>query len=163
MNEQWRSSAAYPLYEVSNLGRVRRGGRVLRPQLTKKGYLRVCLYSPEGKRYVTVHSLVLEAFICSRPIGMHGCHNDGNRQNNKLANLRWASAADNCADKRIHGTNQAGERHAAHKLTEADVAEIRRAFAAKSSKHWGASLFSKRLGVHRDTVERAARGKSWNI
>lgn len=39
--------------------------------------------------------------------------------------LRWATKAENEADKLIHGTRARGERHGAAKLTEADVLAIR--------------------------------------
>lgn len=57
---------------------------------------------------VTVHRLVLEAFIGPRPPGMYGCHNNGNPTDNRLRNLRWATPRENVADMHRHGTSRWG-------------------------------------------------------
>lgn len=56
---------------------------------------------PYGK---TTHSLILSAFKGKRPDGMQACHNDGNRTNNHISNLRWGTHRDNIEDKYKHGT-----------------------------------------------------------
>lgn len=73
-----------------------------------------------------VHRLVLTAFVCPPPPGMVACHNDGNRSNNVVENLRWATHSDNHRDMIKHGTSPAGERSAQAKLTWAKVREMRR-------------------------------------
>ena len=49
--------------------------------------------------------------------GHLGCINPGH--------LRWATIAENSADRLIHGTHSRGERHTLAKLTTRDVVEIR--------------------------------------
>lgn len=97
--EMWIPHPQLP-YMVSNLGSVwsESTGRVLKPY-GHNGYqaLRIA-----GRHY-RVHTLVLEAFISSRPLGMDGCHWDGNSRNNRLDNLRWDTKAANGADRRRHG------------------------------------------------------------
>jgi hypothetical protein len=122
--EEWRPVVSFGgifalLYKVSNYGRVRsialppdaprrRGrphaGRILRPQLTQRGYLRAKLCAETIQQKVFVHRLVLEAFVELCPPEMQACHGDGNRQNNVLSNLRWATSKDNHADRWSHGT-----------------------------------------------------------
>ncbi len=53
---------------------------------------------------------------------MEGCHNNGNPADNRLSNLRWDTPANNCADKRRHGT-------ISEKVTDAQVVEIRRLYS----------------------------------
>jgi hypothetical protein len=111
--EQWRPILGWEgLYEVSNEGRVRscEGRRqrpiVLVPLKTDKGYLRANLYAPGGrKERRTIHRAVLEAFVGPCPEGQQGCHNDGDRTNNRLENLRWDTPAGNSRDKLLHGTH----------------------------------------------------------
>jgi hypothetical protein len=126
MNEEtWRPIARHAGYEVSDLGRVRsldriitkiqcgrtvyarQRGCVLRPGRTRVGYLLVVL-GRGAPAYV--HHLVLEAFVGPRPAGCQAAHGDGNKLNNTLENLRWASPKENNADKVRHGTYLFGAR-----------------------------------------------------
>lgn len=87
------------LYEVSNLGRVRRiGNTPLTHDLNQKGYHTVRLCGV-GERYrVTVHSLVLKAFKGPRPEGMVSRHLDDDKDNNTDSNLEWGTQSENVAD-----------------------------------------------------------------
>jgi hypothetical protein len=58
-----------------------------------------------------VHHLVLEAFVGPRPAGHEAAHGDGDKTNNALANLRWATPKENAADRYRHGTVLFGTRH----------------------------------------------------
>lgn len=76
------------------------------------GHLRVRLFSGDGIATSVrrqVHHLVLCAFVCERPSGMVGCHNDDNPANNTLENLRWDTPAANVADA-IRSGNHASAR-----------------------------------------------------
>lgn len=55
------------------------------------------------RRDRAMHTMVLEAFVGPRPVGLYGCHNDGDPANNRLTNLRWDTPASNTADKVMHG------------------------------------------------------------
>lgn len=114
--ELWKAIPDHDGYEVSTLGRVRsvdrlKGGKagsthpvtgiILSQRLDGYGYARVTM-STNGRRSTRlVHQLVLEAFVGPRQ-GRVGCHWDGAIQNNRLANLRWASQRENMADLRRH-------------------------------------------------------------
>lgn len=91
------------------------------------GYLFVAISGAAGrpgKPYV--HGLLLEAFIGPRPPGAHGCHNDGDKLNNTLGNLRWDTRSGNMQDAIRHGTFRTGTAHHNAKLTTGEVAEIHR-------------------------------------
>lgn len=85
-------------YCVTSWGRVydMTTGRFLKPEVTKKGYLRVDLYDEYGKRkHVKVHRLVALSFI-ENPDGKPQVdHIDGNKQNNSVTNLRWCTDEEN--------------------------------------------------------------------
>jgi hypothetical protein len=99
-------------------------------------YPRVCLHSETGAIKVTVHTLVLLAFVGPRPIGMEVCHNDGNPKNNELSNLRWDTHKANQQDMSRHGRTgkNKGSRNGNAKLSEEDVLEIHRMLSEGASR-----------------------------
>jgi hypothetical protein len=99
--EQWRPVAGWKSYRVSSLGRVSRGGRILRPNPLKSGHTTVCL--SEGRRATAyVHRLVLEAFVGEAPSGLICRHLNGIPGDNRLSNLAWGTRAQNATDVRMH-------------------------------------------------------------
>ena len=115
MSERWESIHEYPGYEISDLGRVRSCarvdaigrsivGRVIGAYQTRKGYLRVRLWRDGHAHQEYVAHLVLTAFVSVRPVGLEAAHCNGNKQDNVLLNLRWATPTGNRADRLIHGT-----------------------------------------------------------
>lgn len=138
MKDEFRPVEGYPGYRVSGDGRVEscwaRRGRIcilseawhpLKP-ICRLGYLTVNLSRAGKKSAHRIHRLVLGSFIGPCPEGLVGCHNDGNRSNNALSNLRWDSQKANADDALRHGTRAMGSRCRASKLGEEDVLEIRR-------------------------------------
>ena len=109
--EVWKSIKETPLYEVSNLGRVRstdrevtvspkdrtpytstKKGRVLSLSTDRYGYYIVGIYSHTGRKVTrTVHRLVAEAFIPNPENKTTVNHIDGDTKNNKVDNLEWAT------------------------------------------------------------------------
>jgi hypothetical protein len=51
----------------------------------------------------SVHSLMLEAFVGPRPDGLFALHNDDDRDNNTLSNLRWGTRSENGFDRVRNG------------------------------------------------------------
>ena len=95
--ETWKPINGYEgLYEVSDLGNVRRDGRVLKPQSRRHGYLSVWLYGVGDRRkQFSIHRLVAEAF-CENPNNYSEVnHLDENKQNNRADNLEWCSHKQN--------------------------------------------------------------------
>lgn len=134
MNEEWREIPGYCNYQVSDYGRVKSrprsstAGGILRPGTNTGGYLQAVLYKNGIRHAHRVHSLVLLAFVGPRPEGMEGCHNDGNKRNNCLSNLRWSTKEDNASDREKHGHGHKGDLNGNSKLTPADVDMIRSAY-----------------------------------
>lgn len=85
MKEVWKQIKDYPEYEVSNLGRVRKGTK-LRTKLPRSdGYRTVNI---EGlNKYV--HRLVAEAFLPNPQNLPCVNHKDENKSNNSVNNLEW--------------------------------------------------------------------------
>lgn len=96
----WAPIPGFPLYEVSPDGRVRNASRgtLRKIHSDADGYQRVCL-NRDGRGFQRyVHRLVLEAFVGPCPQGMEGCHQDGNKRNNVITNLRWDTHEANIID-----------------------------------------------------------------
>lgn len=108
MTEQWLPVPGYEgLYEVSDLGRIRnKHGRVLKQHpLGNVEYLGIHLHRAGRRATRTVHSIVLEAFHGPRPVGLEGCHRNGQATDNRACNLRWGTRSSNHLDKVQHGTH----------------------------------------------------------
>ena len=63
MAEQWRAVADFPGYEVSDLGRVRRDGRLRVLQVNHVGYLVLNLWCEGSESPKRVARLVARAFV----------------------------------------------------------------------------------------------------
>lgn len=166
--EAWRAVPdTEGTYEVSNLGRVRSTQthgtwkpRVLSPIMRRDGYRSVCLYGATGPRIWLVHRLVLTVFAGARESHVHGAHRDGDKANNALTNLRWATCRENEADKVAHGRDSKGVRNGQAKLTEADIAAIRAAYVPRSRTACCRAL-AERYGLVQQTVWNIVSRQSW--
>lgn len=124
-----KTISGFPNYAVSKNGKVwsRKRQIFLKPQM-RGGYKSVRLHENNKWRYKTIHRLLLRTFIGKCPKGMEACHNNGNRSDNRLENLRWDTRKHNHADAIKHGTHtcltQKGENSSQAKLTEQDVRMI---------------------------------------
>jgi hypothetical protein len=150
--EIWKSIPGFPRYQVSNNGRVYSEycGRILKPGLCK-GYRHIVLSTGGQRKGMFVHVLMLLAFVGPRPLGADACHNNTDKSDNRLSNLRWASRSDNLID-----TIRAGK--GAHaKLNEATVRKARNMHAAGLSYRDIASRF----GVDESCIYQLIRGKTW--
>lgn len=168
--ERWRSIIAAPSYEVSDLGRIRSIGRTITDSrgrsYYRSGTVRALSTAPNGylrfntgRCTLAVHVAVLEAFAGPRPSGAHGAHGDGVKANCRLDNLRWATPAENAADKAVHGTTYRpiGTAHPAAKLTDDQVRQVKRLHARCVMQSHIADL----TGISRKTINSIVRGKSW--
>ena len=103
IQEIWKPIKNYEgLYEVSNLGRVKRlqgyqskSDRIILPLNNGKSYLGVSLCKNSNVKRFYIHRLVLIAFVSNPENKPHANHKDGNRINNELSNLEWVSVSEN--------------------------------------------------------------------
>lgn len=164
MTEVWRPVEAFPDYEVSSRGRVRSwrgwGGkrlaapRLLRPVLNHDGYPVVSLVGTDGRRQRFVHRLVASAFIGPVPISRCVAHGNGIRTDARVENLRYATAAENEADKLIHGTHLANERHPNARLNDQTVRAIRAEYDQGATQ----TSLARKYGTHQTNVSLIVRG-----
>lgn len=108
MEEIWRQSNDMKDYEVSSEGRIKNSktGRIMKTNVNKKGYERVCLRD-EGKQYNrSVHKLVAEAFYPGDHEGLEVTHLDRNKLNNRADNLAWKTRSEIIQQTYIDGRKQ---------------------------------------------------------
>jgi len=108
------------------------------------------------RRYV--HRFVLELATGICPEDLDACHNDGNRLNNSIDNLRWDTRKSNFADMEAHGTKRRGSCNPRAVLTEKDVIAIRNAKEQGAVQRHLADLYR----VSPMTISRIVRHQLWN-
>lgn len=147
----WRSVPGYVgLYEVSSCGLVRSldrrdtssngqrryyAGRLLNWWLSVGGYPEVSLCHRGRKSFRRVHRLVAMAFIPNPEGKPEVNHIDGDKTNNRVENLEWATRSENhqhACDTGLHPgpARRFGVSNRNAKLTDVGVLEIRRRYAA---------------------------------
>ena len=134
-SEQWRAVEGYPGYEVSNLGRVRKNGKLTPLHRAGKGYLRTTLQKDGKQKQDYIHRIVAKNFIPNPENKPTVNHIDGNKDNNRVSNLEWATYRENnihaiknllsgwCYAKKVEQYSLKGELLATYKtITEASKA-----------------------------------------
>ena len=167
--EEWRPVVGYEgLYEVSNLGQVRRvsgkrgtwAGKILRPGIASHGYPTVALTDHKAHmRSWPLHMLVAYAFLGPRPNGHQVNHKDANRKNPCLANLEYITPSANLQYAHDlgafrHAKYAHGEQSHKSTLTDDAVRDIRASGVSLR-------LLAQRYHVHTSTIHSIKRRKTW--
>lgn len=167
--EIWKPVVGFEgLYEVSDLGRVRgvdrpvrtRGGKtrimrgqIIKPQRHSQGYTQVGM---RGRTY-PIHHLVAAAFLGPRPESMQIAHFDGDKTNNTLANLRYATPKQNAGDRIRHGRSGLGASNSQAKLTVQKVVRIRLAAQGGVPQ----DFIAQKFGISQQQVSKIATRQRW--
>ncbi len=97
MIEIWKDIEGYENYQISTFGNVH--SKLSNKELKKwlrTGYPCVDL---QGK-YLRVHRIVALNFLENPENKEQVDHKDGDKLNNNILNLRWATGSENCANKK---------------------------------------------------------------
>lgn len=160
--ESWKIVNGFPLYRVSNYGRVKSfwSGKwiILNGTLVNNGYMHQSLKHIFSKS-AAVHRLVLEAFVGSCPKGMQANHKDGNKTNNNLSNLEWVTPGENLAHAyRIGLVDTHGERHSRAKWKDGEIWLLKKMLFFNINKH----IISKMFKMSIRNINRIAHGDRWS-
>jgi hypothetical protein len=163
MKERKPIDWTFGLYAATEDGQIIRTDKN-RP-LTASGkvgrYLHVSLCI-NGKPYSrSVHTLVALAFLGPRPPGHHVNHKNGDKHDNRAANLEYLSPLDHSAHTRfVLGKDETpkGEEHGCAVLTEELV---RRMHADYCSGQFSFREVGERHGVNGHTAQQAILGLNW--
>jgi len=172
--ENWVAVNGYEgFYQVSDHGRIRGidrmvpcrwggmmplRGRVISTVLSRYGYPTVHLSKHGVRKRFLVHRIVLESFIGNAPEKFVVCHNDSNKTNNTLCNLRWDTQVGNMADTVANGTSNRGERNHFAKLTCAEVLQIKKLLSHGVDMH----SIADRFRVSWAAISDINKGRRWS-
>lgn len=135
--------------------------KVLKGSRSSPGYLEVRLIKDDGTGVIriTIHRLVLLAFVGPCPEGMQGCHRNDDRRDNRLENLRWDTDSANKTDRVLNGRSNRGKHYnvgeeGGHaKLTTYSVTRIRDLWSnRKATKKDLANCFGVSVATINDIV-----------
>lgn len=172
MSERWKDAVGYINSQVSNLGRVRsrydKKGRLTSTwrviaRSKASGYVRFWFRLPNGrKQREYLHRLVLLTFVGPPPTPAHQARHIRNNDKHdcRLSNLAWGSAQENMEDKGRHGTLLAGDTSPMMKVTDNQVAALRRKASDLSALGTGRyELLAKECGISTDYVRHLIHGR----
>lgn len=164
MNEVWKPIPFAEGYEVSNTGRIRslprktvyKDGRIafhqareLKPSRTKKGYLRAEPTVNGKKVMCQMHRAVAIAFIPNPENKPQVNHIDGNKENNHVDNLEWATQEENYKHATENGL-----------LGSAVPVEVYTIDGEFVGKYFTMTEAGKHLGVDKGNITKVIHGKA---
>jgi Mor family transcriptional regulator len=172
-NEIWKSVVGYEgWYEVSSFGSVRsvdrtvihgrygpskQKGKVLSHVVNHFGYCMVVLTRQRNRKMITVHKLVVDAFIPNVNGSTQVDHLDADKQNNRLSNLERVTNLENNRRARAKHIYPEGERVHTAKLTAEKVIRMRKQFDAGATS----SALSKEYQIDASHIGKICRRLKW--
>ncbi len=151
--ERWAAIPGFDDYDASSHGRVRGQSGVLSTcENSRTGRETVTLWNGGNPKTLYVHRLVLMAHRPTTDDTLEACHRNGDKRDNRLANLRWDTRSANQLEKSRHGS-AGGPR----KLTLGQVAQIRSARKAGETQQ----VIADRYEISRSLVSMVESGKVW--
>lgn len=173
----WKDLPGYEgLYMVSDLGHVysfpsigkgkngsplTKRARILKPFAHRQGYQCVRLFINKTKKTVKIHRLVAITFLPNPDNKAEVNHIDGNKSNNHLTNLEWATRHQNVQHAFRTGLMVArnGSKNESAVLTDAQVAEIRKKHSENPGLYYKTT--AAEYGVDKTTIGKIVRIETW--
>lgn len=149
-----------------------RFGRAIKPQVSKNGYIRVELWENGKGRKHLVHRLLAETFIPNPDGKPQVNHIDGDKTNNALSNLEWATQSENQKHAYRAGLQRGYKKPT--KLTPSHKAALcgsrwkgeRRVYHAEGLQFDSPQEAASRFGLNRQSFYNRAKSEnfpSWKI
>ena len=163
VGEIWKDIVGYEgLYQISNFGRTKRTYKnskvkILKPWINRQGYLIVDLCKNSKSKHFPIHRLVATAFIQNPENKPEPNHEDGNKFNNHVSNLKWVTKSENIQHAMNSGLNHSGENSCKAKLTNEQARWIREVYI-KGDSEFGAGSLARKFNVTHSTILDIIRG-----
>ena len=108
---------------------------------------------------IGVHrAICLEAHGPAPTAAHHAAHSCGNKRCVNPGHIRWATPSENLADKWVHGTMGAGERHYKSKVTADQVRQIRQ---LHSTGLYSLPQLGEMFGCSGKNIHRIVHRETW--
>ena len=164
-HEQWRDVVDYEgLYQVSNLGRVKSMAfgtvKIRKPVLANPGYLGLVIYKNNLPQSARIHVLVARAFIPNPEDKPEVNHRFGNKKDNRVSELEWATSSENRRHAYDFGLKRQGAEHPRAKFTEEQVRYIRKV-CIPGDREFGISALARKFGVNVEAIRRIYNHKHY--
>ena len=164
MLKEWIPIKGYERYEVNKKGDIRYSptGKIRKRNVANNGYCMVLLRDLNTKKFknLSVHRLVAEAFIPNPDNLPVVNHKDGNKLNNSVDNLEWATRSENSKHSYRTGLQihpQLG-RYGWKSFNGRPVRQVD-LISGKTIKEYGSICDAARqLNVHQENISACARG-----
>jgi len=106
--EEWRVVPEFPKIEASNMGRIRDSitKKIRKTPIGKRGYPNFSYWNNGKIRLLTVHRCVAFAFLENPEKKPQINHKDGDKTNNHVSNLEWATSRENVLHARNTGLHK---------------------------------------------------------
>lgn len=173
MKELWKEIKGYDgFYKISNHGRIlSTGGQcgtvhrkplIRKTGMTRDGYENIPLNAKGKNKTYRVHRLVAEYFIPNPENKETVNHIDGDKLNNHVSNLEWATREENIQHSYDLGLKKAdkGSSNVNAKLTDSQVREIRKEYKPYCREK-GTVALGEKYGVTNRVIGLVVRGKSY--
>lgn len=174
--EIWKDIKGFEgYYQISNMGNVRSldrfdgirnlRGQSIRPNSKRNGYLQVGLRRDSKRKWTTIHRLVATHFIDNPENRPQVNHIDGNKLNNTVDNLEWATPAQNLYHARKNNLIEApkGKEHVNFGICGAESKSAKKVVRydkdSKETKVYEALILTEDDGFDRTSVSKCCNKK----
>lgn len=176
MQEIWKDIVGYEgLYQISSFGRVKSIGRdksvgaergfynigdIYLKYSERRGYNGVSLCKNGKVKPFSVHRLVAKHFLENKDNKTTVNHINGNKKDNRLENLEWATPSEQQQHAFSIGlrNNSIGENSNFSKLKEEDIIEIRRLY---KTGFYRMGEIAKKFNIAKNTVNSIVHNYTW--
>ncbi len=174
--EEWRTIPSHDNHEISDFGRVRSktrqivrvrpgtkalrwlAGSLIRLHKDRNGYVRVRITTDAIRHTFAVHRLVMAAFVGADSRDVN--HKNGDKSDNRLANLEYATRSENIRHAFKTGLNKpsCGDKMPHAKLTAGDVRKIKLELRDSTLR---LRDIAEKWGVCKTTIANIRDAKKW--